>query len=547
MRFLTTVAALLVTAPLALAQTPVQTIKLADKEMLDGAIRLTSGNTVIFLTNSTPNNGDVHAVALRPDGTTLWDAKLLKVQQLTSSRTKPFMESGSSRQSREALNSMLQPVNIYSSGNDVYAVEVMDKEAVRHAGKNATLKANQIIVQHIAEDGEVSKAIFDGPDPGKKVEREEIGHYGDGDTYYVVAEEVNPREETTVQVMDCFNLTTKTTKHITLPLAPCEGRKGIGRVYNHWRYLGHRPNQTYFVRNVFSHSKDEVPFRRYTLDYEVVVVNNAGEKVSGFVKMLDLPAENFVSYSGYMPNLLEQMHPYDAWGSGSYAVDAFRINSGGYGDMYLEYATGNVLIFGEYAKVKPGSNHFNGVPLKGFFAFRFDPTGQVLNKAVVPYPADMLKKRADDFEGSLKRYCYFDVEPITGNLEFGFITPHMAGKNFFYRQVLDKNLNDLGVMADEVPKSNLSDYFDSSNGLTLVSPMCAEKPRGQDHETRTFGPYPPKAQSPALYAQLKKLKARKDDNDKEVRTMYLSAGADGKALVVFHPQILGGDVKVYTF
>lgn len=545
-------------AQLGFAQTPIRSIPLNANESLGGAVRLTNVNTVALLVTSAGEKSYVRALTLKPDGATAGEARLEMVQQPTNTPIRPVVEDKLEKDYRERV-SKLHPLDVYTSGNDVYFVETLTKKGLKWSNKTDSFKEGQLVLQHLDEQGKIAKRIFDATPLQKErsllvgsTDYNEIAHYGGGDTFYVVTEKYEPKTKTRSHTLESYNLTTGSFQQTNLQLPPTPDRKASYPAYNAWRYLGHLPNRNYFVRNLVSHSRDEKPYEKYTLDYEVIVLSDIGEKITGFVKMIDLPEGLFVGYSGFLPALVEQNYPPAGfavtktieYSSCDWVDDIFLMTTGALGEFYLDYATGNVLIYGEYAKRKPIAFHaWDGVPLYGFFAFEFTTTGEVVRKAQIPYPPDMTKKNSDDFLGSNSRYCTFNVEPVSGNLEFVFRQAKVRDRDRVYHLVLQRDFTRPDFAAEQFDKIFLKQMINEAQQLRLIGLVFIEKYGGRKLETRLFKTYPPNAQEPPLYEQVRQLHQQKPEKDEQA--LYLMGIGNGKALVLEHTGKQGGTFNVY--
>lgn len=535
-------ALLLAAAPAASAQKVVQTLSLADQETLGGTVRLANRQTLLLMTSG--DAPEVRVVALRPDGQTAWQTKLIKVQQV-SSGGKSLFESADDAARRAARSSQLAPVNVYTTGNDVYAVEVISENVAR-SSKNA-LKPGQIMVQRINEQGEVQRASFEQPERSKKTERVELGHYGDGNMYYVLAHEYNPRSEVTEYVLERHNLSKGgPVERSVLSVVPAAPERGtFNRYYNEWFYLGHRPGMTYLARRLASHGKQEKPLQKAPLEYEVLVLDNAGQRLGGFTSTLGLPQGQYVAYTGYyMPNLLEQKHRYVPLTSGKVIYDEFKMTTGGYGDFYLDYDSGECIVFGEYTKSERPLVE-NGHSVEGFFMRSFDPlTGNILRQNQYPYSLELQKQAGFLLAGGLGRICWFSLDPLTGNPELTYSTmggPFSRQQEFIQLQ-FDRQFAHLGHQQYKFAPKEWKPGQTVTN-VTVARPVCLRKTNGDAEEVRQL--FQARPDAPA-YGAVRRMHQAAVAEHPDVQYVVSGTG-EGQGLLLEQLRLLGGKVTVYAF
>jgi hypothetical protein len=342
---------------------PVQTIALSATAALGGAVQIANGRTVLFLTDTKTSN--VHAQCLDADGRTAWETDLTRYQHATDDSRFHFSASAKTQAevAKQALAVPLLPVDVISTGNDIYTVERLQEEALKKLRKGSGLKPNQVFVQHLNEQGQLTKALFDPrPEPEtNKILRQQLTRYGEGNEYIEVIRETNAREETAVFYLDHYDLTTKAFRREPLALPPAPKQPGklsmFQWFYQDWAWLGHRPGQSYFCRRTLVNGPNEKAGNQ-PLTYQVYITDNRGAATGGFATNLELAKKTATRFSGYLPNLGDMNHLPDYHNLPnarpndyrSNTVDGWAMTTGNTGDFYLEPATGNVVIFGEYGE-----------------------------------------------------------------------------------------------------------------------------------------------------------------------------------------------------
>ncbi|MDQ2794994.1 MAG: hypothetical protein M3Y12_13455, partial [Bacteroidota bacterium] len=424
--------------------------------VLGGTVNLPNHNTVLLLTDA--GSSDVTAQCLAPDGRTLWKTIVTRTQHATESSyfldTRQIALGSQAREDKQRRKdrtaAQLFPVNVFSDGNSVVLAERLDGDAIKGLPKEQArlLKEGQTNVQRLDEQGHLTQVLFDprpGPD-SKKTEAIAFGRFADANGYTEVVRETNKREETTVFCTMHYDLKTKAVQRtpLELPATP-EQISGMTRFrywYQEWAYLGHRPNQTYFCRRTLVNGPKDKPGKQ-PITYQVYIVDDQGKPTGGFSTTLGLNAGTIPVYSGRMPNPGELNHipNYYTVSSGrSYITyDAWNTSSGGTGSFYLNHATGEVLIFGEY-----GAGDLPDVTqdeLLGFFERRYAPDGRTVAQVQGPYSAAMqANKKNASFRGRYTRSTRFHLDPLTGQSQFSFSPLVIYGRGEDFDLLMDRDL-----------------------------------------------------------------------------------------------------------
>ena len=546
---------------------PTQSITLDDHTTVGGVVTLSNQNTVLLLTNSA--KPDVVAQCLAPDGRTVWTTLLLRHQRvafnaghLLDNRQIAVGQPARDRKqlAKEMTAANLGPVNVFTDGNDVVLAEVIGADAAKESAKSGStrLTTNQVFVQRLDAQGHLTQHMFEPPaaPESRKIEVCTLGRYADTAGYVEVVRELNTREETTTFYLQHYDLTNRTLRRepVVLPATPKQPTNMFLRHwYQDWTFLGHRPGQTYFSRRTLEGGPKAKPGDLPT-NFQVFVVDDHGATAaSGFHTTLELTKGTHPTYSGRVPGLGGANHIpfyFDMTQGKSYIrMDEYEVSSGGVGGLYLDHATGDVIVYGEYALGDVFVD--SGTKLDGVFMRRYTADGRVAASMQLPYTPEMRAYgNAGIFRGGLYRYIRFHADPLTGQYQFvitnvpprhsddGYI-PHY-GQNQTYTFYFDQALN---LQRYDHPDSKRKDepvytsvHFAHSTYVTSNFSSA--------HNVRTYEHAGP-ADLP-VYVALERL-IHATPGDAEQHYFYLSPIGSSKALVVEKPLGIGGKLNVYTF
>lgn len=536
---------------------PARTIALAPHEAMCGAVQLANRNTLLLVANLDDNTTQVQCLA--PDGRTTWQAKLQKRQQVVRREeldfTRLLADLGSKgaqqTQAKEALETAAQltPVKVYTCSNQLFAVEKLTQNAYDKLSKEDAqhFAPGQIWLQRLDEQGQVTTAGFaPRPDPGSpKAEAVGIADFAEGDAYYEIVTETNKREQTEQFFFDRYDLAGQHTRQpLALPPTPPAPGKWSGFMYwnSEWCYLGHRPGQTYLFRRVLTTDAKQKPGKQ-PITYQILILDNQGKPTGGFATTLGLQATTGVAYSGPLHGLAEQTHIVHESNDGKIIFDSWNVATGGFGNFYLDYATGDVLIYGEFNDSALPEIAFSS-EAKGFFMRRYSPQGQVVAQTQHLYDKAMHKANGGDFTTRLARSCEFTAEPLTGQYIFSFRQANMMNRGDRFTFFLDKNLANPHFTHDDTsPMTQMQHPYPE---VIYTSPVWLSKSVYLSHERRTFAHADPTTDAPA-YAVLEKMYTQAAVKPESTYELYLSPTGPGQALVVERPQLVGGTLRVFLF
>jgi len=539
-------------APAALP-TPARSIGLAPHDALCGAVQLANHNTLLLVANL--DNNKVQVQCLAPDSHTAWQAQLLHRQRVVHNEldfTRLLADMGSKgaqqTQAKEALElaAQLTPMKLYTCNNQLFAVEKLTQEAYDGLTKEEAthFAPGQLWLQRVDEQGQVTAgACAPRPSPASpKNIVTEIAHFAEGDAYYEVVSETNVREETEQFFMDRYDLAGKHTRQaLSLPPAPPTPGKWSGYMYwdSGWNCLGHRPGQTYLFRRVLTTSDKQKPGNQ-PLTYQVLVLDNSGTATGGFATTLGLQADTGPAYSGPMLGVSEQTHVAHTSNDGKITFDSWEVATGGFGNFYLDYATGEVLIYGEFNHETTPKIAFSS-EVNGFFARRYSPQGQVTQQVQYLYGKDMHKDNGGDFTTRLARSCEFAIDPLTERLIFSFRQANLMNRGDRFTLFFDKNLANPHYSHDGT--SPMQQYQHPYPEVLYPGPAWLRTSGSRSHERRTYAHADP-TDAPA-YAALEQLSKQAAVTPESTYELYLTPTAPGKALVVERPQLVGGTLRVF--
>lgn len=540
--------ALLLAAGPALAQAqaptevlhPAQTIALGPKATLGLTLLLPNHNTVLLIADY--GTSGLVAQCLAPDGHTLWKTPL------------PYYN---------------EPYAAFSRGNEVVVKHYFNEELVKTQRKagNTQLRADQTLVQRLDEQGQLTQHTFEPlPLPAGEKKAPEyliMANYAEADGYAEVVQEAGRRRDN-YQTRDHrpeyfihhYNLRTKqlSSEPLALPAVGTSSRE-YALWYTEWAFLGHYQDKLYFCRRSLKDDTEKRPGRGPLL-YHVLITDEHGQAApGGFTTAIDLtPAETRPAYSGRMYNDGGQTHIprtiviSDGKGGAAAEVDSWSVTTGGMGAFYLDHATGEVLIYGEYTDADLAE--FRRDELQGLFLRRYAPDGRLLAQSQTPYSAEMLAdKKKLSFKSNMKREASLHADPLTGQYHYRISPTDHWG-----------NLEDFDLLVDHDLRWQRYDYYrreDKFKEKRLLTTVFYTQPH---HYARyatisTAHTYEqPHATDPPVYAALAQLRrpygpstATNPSYSLPEHLFFLSATGAGKGLVVERTQPLGGALKVYTF
>ncbi|GAA4365553.1 hypothetical protein GCM10023185_35890 [Hymenobacter saemangeumensis] len=538
---------------------PVQSIALGTHAALAGTIQLTDRNTVLLLTDTeTPN---IHLQCLDPKGKTVWEANVERYQR--DRYADNFKAIGElflppkSKESQAQLEQLhlakLVAMQVLSEGNTIYTVERLEERALKKLPKGSPLKAGQVHVHRIDGQGKVSKVIFDGRPQleSRKSEQYCLGRYVDGGGYVEIMRVTNKREETEEYFLDHYDQASGKVRRepFTLPVHPKQpgGMNFFKEWFQDWAYLGHRPNQTYFVRRVLTTAPEQKPGQQ-PLVYQVLTTDDKGATTGNFSTILGLDKGTAPRSSGDISNLGELDHiPFyytHSAGRSSITYDGWDNNTGHTGSFWLDYATGDVIIYGEYDEEElPTASRL--YDLKGYFQRRYAADGSPKEQVQLKYGEAMrAKKKNNLFAGGFNMYyrrqTRFHLDPLSKQAQYSFWLNSVYGSD---------EMIDMFITPDM--KYKRYDYANKINGpehlYTVVmfpQHFWLYKNSFDAHDYRVYERAG--ADEPPVYAALEKLR-RSSGSQMPFHEFHLMPTGDGNGLVVERKTPVGGSLQVYTF
>ena len=526
------------------APQPAQTIALDAQTGLSAAINLPNRTTVAFLVSTaTPQ---VHAVGLGADGRTLWEKDVQRYQPTAgyyeSPRLPTYNVVGALSKDedfrREQASVQLEPMDVFTDGNEVYTVEAIRTGFPKKQLAASGLTENSVVVQRLGTGGELTRVVFEAAPRTTAVRT--LGRYAEGGAYVELLREEGKGGVPTF-FTERYDLQTRAVQRT--PLALPETPAAAARVYNDWAYLGHRPHQTYLFRRVGS--KNREAFGRQPLEYQVLILDAAGAATGGFTTTLTLPKGSSPVYSaGLMPSLLEQAHVpraltvvhqsnFDPLKRYDETLDEWNLSTGIFGDFYLDYATGDVLLFGEYGPYALPTLA-RGATRQGAFIYRFAPDGKLVQQGVHAYSKEELKGQEQANAGMWQnRRLHFLYDPFTQAPVLSFV-----GDGGYASLYYDQNLafQRADLLLRKASAQPLVTNVKFAAGSWVYKPWQGYRP-----ETRAFGT----AALAPIYAQLAGLR-QAAGAPYPYHQLVVSAFADHSALALERPQVLGGPLRVYA-
>ena len=548
--------------------TQVQTIELGTHTALGGTVRLPNHNTLLLLTDAQAPT--IRARCLTPAGQTAWETTLNRFQKVAGESPSFFAPLNGVAVTRGAKNekaqedlrraTMLDPAEVLTHENDLLLVERISEETVKKQPKTSALRAGQLYVQRLDAAGKVTQVLFEpSAEPAqKKTDSQRLGRYADAAGYVEILRETDKREETTSFFLVHYDLATKASRREPLPLpATPPAASGIWKHWQaEWAYLGHRPNQTYFYRLTLTDAdqpKQKAGSR--PVAYQIHIADDQGAAAGGFTTLLGLPKGTISMYSGqtglageaeHIPTPLEQVQSQRRANGeqvNTYtSSDAWDLTTSGFGAVCLDYASGDVLFFGEY-------NKGNGLDpedrnLAGMFGRRYSAQGQLVAQTDFPYAEAVRANRPKDLfkggGGALYRVYAYGLDPLNGQSRFGISARSPRGPGDHLDLFFDK---DLKLTAQQyIPAKGDQDR--PYTAVLYAAPHWLHKQTGLDRDARLYEHAV--ATDLPVYGAMEALR-RAAGPKADTHELHLSATGPGTGLVIERRQDVGGALKVYKF
>lgn len=541
---------------------PAQTIALGAHATLGGTVVLPNHNTVLLLTDAESPNIVVQCLA--PDGHTLWKTTATRFGHavygsgyLFDTRQIAIGEEARANKQlqKEKTAASLYPVSVLTDGNELVLAERISEEVAKDLVKSgaSNLVEGQVYVQRLDTEGFLTKHLFE-PRPApesKKTVALTLAGYADANGYVEVVREQNKEAGTLVFSTMHYDLKTNTMRREKLelpatPEPPSSKTNSFRLWYQEWAYLGHHANHTYFCRRTLVNDPGEKPGRQ-PINYQVYIVDDKGAPApGGFRTTLNLTQGTIPVYSGRLPSYGELAHIQRRYlqrvGQDYVGYDEWETSSGGIGSFYLDRATGDVLIYGEYGagdlpEADPRPH------LKGFFERRYAADGQLLAQLQTPYTDEMRDKTTlPAFRGYYFRRPHFHYDPFTGYSQYGFEPERGLDGNDNFDLFLDR---DLKLQRYEILSGKGKDKEGRIyTSVWFTEPFWVYKAGGSAADVRNYAHAAPT--DLPIYAALEKLR-RAAAADMPDYKFYLSPTGPRTGLVVEQPLGIGGALKIYTF
>jgi hypothetical protein len=538
---------------------PVQTIALGTHAALAGTIQLPNRNTVLLLTDTESPN--IHLQCLTPEGNTAWQTDVERYQR--DRYPDNFKAIGElflppkSKESAEQLEQLhlakLVAMQVINDGNTVYTVERLYARALKKLPKDSPLKAGQVHIHRVDEQGKVSKVVFaPRPEPeSKKIDQYCMGRYADSQGYVEIMREDNKREETERFFLDHYDQASGQLRRepLTLPDAPKQptGFTYFREWFQDWAYLGHRPNQTYFVRRTLTTDVEQKAGKQ-PLIYQVLILDDKGASTGGFSTTLGLSKGTAPRSSGEISNLGELdhiAHMYEhSSGRSTIIYDGWDNNTGHTGSFWLDYATGDVLIYGEYGEGDL-PDYDRTYDLKGYFLRRYAPDGTTREQLQANYSEAMrAKKKENLFAGGfgvyVRRQTRFHLDPLSQQSQYSFWLNSVYGSDEMIDLYLTADMKTKRY--DYASKINTAEHLYTVVMFPQQFWLFKNSPDAHDYRVYEHAG----ADEPPVYAALEKLR-RASGSKLPFHEFHLAATGAGQGLVVERKVPVGGTLQVYKF
>lgn len=372
------------------APQPVHTVQLPSREHTIGAVQLANGHAVLWTESYEPVQMQLRAFT--GAGQPAWEATL-----------------------KRATPSIVFDAKLAAWGNRLVMIEPVASDNAK-----LQLKAGQILMQLVDEQGQVTQAVIDAPTLDKATERTILASFPEDDAYYLLTEHRVPKKATEEFFVERFDPAGKTLQRTKLELPARYGQEPDKARFTDWVFGGHRANRNYFYRYAGKPGEANAYAKDAGVEYEVQILDNAGRAVGGFTTAVhqQLKPGTFVYYSGSMPHLFAQGHAPLVHNTTNTSYDIYDVTMGATGDLFLDAATGDCLFWGEYASSPYEGARSSREHTEGTFLQRYSAEGKLLSAAQAPYPANMPSSLRQP--AYLRKVSLFQT-PGTGELTMQFV------------------------------------------------------------------------------------------------------------------------------
>jgi hypothetical protein len=425
------------------APQPAHTLQLPTHEHTVGAVQLANGTAVLWTESYEPIQ--LRLRAFTGAGQPAWEATL-----------------------QRATPSIVYDAKLVAWGNRLVMIE-----PVANDNEKLHLKARQILMQLVDEQGQVTQAVIDAPALDKATERSILASFPEDEAYYLLTEHRVPKKATEEFFVERFDPVANTLQRNKLELPARYGQEPDKARYTDWVFGGHRANRNYFYRYAGKPGETNAYAKDAGVEYEVKILDNAGHAVGGFTTALhqQLKPGTFSYYSGRMPHLFTQGHAPLVHETTNTSYDIYDVTMGATGDLYVDPATGDCLFWGEYAASPYAGAHSSRKYTDGTYLQRYSAEGTLLSAAQSPYPTVMPSILRQPYY--LRRVSLFQT-PGTGELTMQFF-------NWQAKQLLFATYNAAGQPQATGPWPSTPSK-DAGLPLALLSSQYSTLPGNGDNQ-----------------------------------------------------------------
>ncbi|PJJ60758.1 hypothetical protein [Hymenobacter chitinivorans] len=348
----------------------VNTIKLNKRELLGAALQLENGDVALYI--SKPKENTVRVLVLNADGKLRWEKSITKMQNI-------FFKDNNSAGLGNLLNGTpvedyyptLDPLEVFASGNTLYAAEVVDKDLYQNDKKDK-VDLHNILLQRLDSTGKIQRQVLTYADIPQATAVSSYLSYFENNAFYQISRERNTRKDTDDFFLNSFNSSGKNILHVRLPLArPLNNSKWTPEFIEDWHTLARYKGISYFYRR-YKSTQGATAERFVEQRFELLGIDNQGQVAARIQPELDLGPYRIVDKNAQEP--------------------AF----------YIDQANDNIVFCGVYQKTTKNKLLTNPTT-EGFYLEKYDLRGTLISHKQVTYEealSDKYKTFAKQLLGS---------------------------------------------------------------------------------------------------------------------------------------------------
>ncbi|UOQ52059.1 hypothetical protein [Hymenobacter cellulosivorans] len=345
----------------------VNTIKLNKRELLGAALQLKNGDVALFV--SKPKESTVRVLLLNADGKLRWEKPLTKMQNIffKDSEGLATLLNGTPI---EDYYPTLDPLEVFATGNTLYAAEVINKDLFQNDKKDK-VDAHNILLQRLDSTGAIKRHVLTYADIPQATAVTSAFSYFENNVFYQISRERNYRKDTDDFFLNSFDLSGKNTLRVRLPLARPSNSKWVPEFIEDWHVLSRYKGITYLYRR-YKSTEGATADRFIEQRFELLGFDNQGNLAARIQPELDLGPYRIVDKNAHEPS------------------------------FYIDEANDNIVFCGVYQKTTK-SKLLTNPTTEGFYLEKYSLQGKLLSHQQVIYAealSDKHKPLAKQFLGT---------------------------------------------------------------------------------------------------------------------------------------------------